>query len=151
MARDSVQVEEWVDINGSCSPGGFLSYPAPYPYPYLAALPHRPQGPPSRSTATLLSGAAAPARTKRISPGLARGLAAALGRSTRSFTLCLLPFLQSQLLPLPPSTLSFSTHVSFSFYFALQLTEPDETSLPKFLEDLTYSMLCTRREICLNP
>lgn len=77
------------------------------------SLPRSPSAPPAGATlvqhATLLSDAAAPARTKRISPGLARGLAAALGRSTHSLAHPFPSLRFSQLLPLP-STLSFSVY-----------------------------------------
>jgi len=129
---------QWV-----AQPGGFPSYPIPYSY--HTAFPHRSQGTILVWYATLLSGAAASARTKRISPGLARGLAAALGRSTHSLAHPILfpsYSLVSFFLYYRPHYLSLSIHLSFSFYFALRLTEPDFVA--KFLSRVSPIRCCVR-------
>lgn len=66
----------------------------------------------------------------RLSPGVGCCFRA-LHSLTHSLTLSL-PFGLVSFFLYRPHYLSLSTRVSFSFYFALQLTEPDETSLPSF-------------------
>lgn len=86
----------------------------------------------------------------RLSPGVGCCFRAlrSLARSP-----CPFPFLwSSQLLPLPPSTLPFSVYSSvFLFLLRSSAYGARRDFVAKFLESLTYSMLCTRHEICLNP
>lgn len=126
MARDSVRVEEQVGINGPRSSKGssYLAFTLVPSYNARESHPRVTRHP-------SLSGAVAPARTKRISPGLARGLAAALGR-TRSLSSS--PFLRSsQLLPLPSTTLPFSfLSVSAFLSHSSAYGARSETPLPSF-------------------
>lgn len=151
MARDSVQVEEWVGINGSCSPEVFSLTPhlilIPTSQPCTARRSHlhvarHPSLRRSRPCADQTNFA-------RLSPGVGCCFRAlhSLARSS-----CPFPFLRSRLLPLPSSTLSFSILQSiFLFLLRSSAYGARRDFVAKFLEDLTYSMLCTRREICLNP
>ena len=84
----------------------------------------------------------------RLSPGVGCCFRAlhSLARSPYPF-----PFLQSsQLLPLLPSTLSFSNYPSIFLFLLRPSAYGTWLRCQVSLEGLTYSMLCTRREICLN-
>lgn len=125
--------------------------------PYTLPLPHSPSAPLAESHPRVARypslrrsrPCADQTNFARLSPGVGccfRTLHS-LARSPCSF-----PFLQSsQLLPLPPSTLPFSIYPSiFLFLLRSSAYRTRRDFVAKFLEGLTYSMLCMRREICLN-
>lgn len=145
-----MQVDARVDINGSLSPEVFsLTLTPTTSQPFRTARRGHPRvvrHPSLRRSRPC----ADQTNFARLSPGVGCCFRAlhSLARSP-----CPFPFPRSsQLLPLPPSTLPFSIYPTiFLFLPRSSAYRTRRDFVAKFLEALTYSMLCTRREICLNP